>query len=196
MCIPLKPVKSSDIEVGLQFIDEPTNDLDISTLQILEDYLDRFQGIVIVVSHDRYFMDRVVRRIFSFEEGGMLCQHEGGYTDYAARVEAEKALTAGLGAEAGVAAKPAETGKKWNADRVRKLKFTYQEEKEYKTIESDIAKLEEKLEKLEGDMLKFATDFVKLRDITIEKEQAELQLEEKMERWMYLEDLAKKIAEQ
>ena len=177
-------------------LDEPTNDLDISTLQILEDYLDRFQGIVIVVSHDRYFMDRVVRRIFSFEEGGVLCQHEGGYTDYAARVEAEKALTAGLGAEAGVAVKPAETGKKWNADRVRKLKFTYQEEKEYKTIESDIARLEEKLEKLEGDMLRFATDFVKLRDITIEKEQAELQLEEKMERWMYLEDLAKKIAEQ
>ena len=177
-------------------LDEPTNDLDISTLQILEDYLDRFQGIVIVVSHDRYFMDRVVRRIFSFEEGGVLCQHEGGYTDYAARVEAEKALTAGVGAEAGATAKSTETGKKWNADRVRKLKFTYQEEKEYKTIESDIAKLEEKLEKLEGDILKFATDFVKLRDITIEKEQAELQLEEKMERWMYLEDLAKKIAEQ
>ena len=177
-------------------LDEPTNDLDISTLQILEDYLDRFQGIVIVVSHDRYFMDRVVRRIFSFEEGGVLCQHEGGYTDYAARIEAEKALTEGVGAEAGATAKATETGKKWNADRVRKLKFTFQEEKEYKTIESDIARLEEKLEKLEGDMLKFATDFVKLRDITIEKEQAELQLEEKMERWMYLEDLAKKIAEQ
>ncbi len=177
-------------------LDEPTNDLDISTLQILEDYLDRFQGIVIVVSHDRYFMDRVVRRIFSFEEGGVLCQHEGGYTDYAARMEAERAMSTGLGTETDASAKVTENGKKWNADRVRKLKFTYQEEKEYRTIESDIAKLEETLEKLEGDMLKFATDFVKLRDITEQKEQAELQLEEKMERWMYLEDLAKKIAEQ
>lgn len=173
-------------------LDEPTNDLDIATLQILEDYLDRFQGIVIVVSHDRYFMDRVVRRIFSFEEGGVLRQHEGGYTDYAARVESEKALAEGV-TERVTATKATEPGQKWNAGRERKLKFTYQEEKEYKTIESDIAGLEAKIEKLEADMLVFATDFVKLRSITEEKEQAELQLEEKMERWMYLEDLAKKI---
>ena len=177
-------------------MDEPTNDLDISTLQILEDYLDHFQGIVIVVSHDRYFMDRVVRRIFSFEQGGVLRQHEGGYTDYSARMEQENALAEGTNSIDASKNQAAEPGKKWNADRVRKLKFTYQEEKEYKTIESDIAKLEEKIEKLEGDILKFATDFVKLRDITAEKEQAELQLEEKMERWMYLEDLAKRIAEQ
>ena len=177
-------------------LDEPTNDLDISTLQILEDYLDRFQGIVIVVSHDRYFMDRVVHRIFSFEEGGVMRQHEGGYTDYAVRMEAEKTLAEYRGQETGGAAKRAEEGKKWNADRVRKLKFTYQEEKEYKTIEHDIAELEQKIEKLESDILAFATDFVKLRELTAEKEQTELLLEEKMERWMYLEDLAKKIAEQ
>ena len=174
-------------------LDEPTNDLDISTLQILEDYLDRFQGIVIVVSHDRYFMDRVVRRIFSFEEGGVLRQHEGGYTDYAVRMEAEKAS---LDGSTGTKAKQQETGKKWNADRVRKLKFTYQEEREYKTIESDIAKLEERMEQLEQDMMTYATDFVKLKNISEEKEQTELQLEEKMERWMYLEDLAKRIAEE
>ncbi|MBR4059563.1 MAG: hypothetical protein IKK03_06965 [Lachnospiraceae bacterium] len=196
MCIPLRPVKSSGVEVGLQFMDEPTNDLDISTLQILEDYLDRFQGIVIVVSHDRYFMDRVVRRIFSFEEGGVLCQHEGGYTDYAARVEADKALTAGLGAEAGVAAKPAENGKKWNADRVRKLKFTYQEQRDYETIESDIAQLEEKIELLESQMAEASTDFVKLNQLMADKEEAESKLEEKMDRWMYLEELAARIAEQ
>lgn len=175
-------------------LDEPTNDLDIATLQILEDYLDRFQGIVIVVSHDRYFMDRVVRRIFAFEEGGRLKQYEGGYTDYALRMEAQRAVAEG--AENVNAVKQAEPGQKWNAGRERKLKFTYQEEKEYKTIESDIAVLEAKLEKLEADMLSFATDFVKLRSITEEKEQTELQLENKMERWMYLEDLAKKIAEQ
>lgn len=176
-------------------LDEPTNDLDIATLQILEDYLDRFQGIVIVVSHDRYFMDRVVRRIFSFEEGGVLRQHEGGYTDYAARMESEKALAEGV-TERVTATKTAEPGQKWNAGRERKLKFTYQEEKEYKTIESDIAGLEAKIENLEADMLFFATDFVKLRSITEEKEQAELQLEAKMERWMYLEDLAKKMERQ
>lgn len=187
-------------------LDEPTNDLDISTLQILEDYLDRFQGIVITVSHDRYFLDRVVRRIFSFEEGGILEQHEGGYTDYALRKAAQtealgsKAVTAqttGSGqSKSGASQSGTESGKKWNADRARKLKFTYQEAKEYETIESDIAALEEKIENLENDMMKFATDFVKLREITEEKEKAEILLEEKMDRWMYLEDLAKRIAEQ
>jgi ATP-binding cassette subfamily F protein uup len=181
-------------------LDEPTNDLDISTLQILEDYLDRFQGIVMTVSHDRYFLDRVVRRIFSFEEGGELRQHEGGYTDYALRMAAENAVLTGNIAqgksETTAKSSGAESGKKWNADRVKKLKFTYQEAKEYETIESDIAALEDKIEKLESDMMKFATDFVKLREITEEKEKAELLLEEKMDRWMYLEDLAKRIAEQ
>lgn len=175
-------------------LDEPTNDLDITTLQILEDYLDHFQGIVIVVSHDRYFMDRVVRRIFSFEEGGVLRQHEGGYTDYAARMEFEKseAEAISVGAE-----KPAaEPAKKWNADRAKKLKFTYQEEREYKTIEGDIEKLEEKLERLDKDILKYATDFVKLRELTEEKDKTSLLLEAKMDRWVYLEDLAKRIAEQ
>ncbi len=184
-------------------LDEPTNDLDITTLQILEDYLDRFQGIVIAVSHDRYFMDRVVRRIFSFEEGGVLRQHEGGYTDYTIRMEQEGLLQAGgrtaavgLAAQTGSKTAGAEPGKKWNADRVRKLKFTYQEAKDYETIEADIAALEEQIEKLEQDMMVYATDFVKLREITGAKEQAEQLLEEKMDRWMYLEDLAQRIAEQ
>lgn len=200
-------------------LDEPTNDLDISTLQILEDYLDRFQGIVITVSHDRYFLDRVVRRIFSFEEGGELCQHEGGYTDYALRKAAEQAETAGMtsskassngaissdkpysaaeanASQGGKKGAVSDAAKKWNADRVKKLKFTYQEAKEYESIESDIAALEEKIEKLESDMLTFATDFIKLKEITETKEVSELLLEEKMERWMYLEDLAKRIAEQ
>ena len=196
MCIPLRPVKSSGVEVGLQFIDEPTNDLDISTLQILEDYLDQFRGIVITVSHDRYFLDRVVRRIFSFEEGGELRQHEGGYTDYALRKAAEESNVAYDTTQGSKAGTTSEAGKKWNADRVKKLKFTYQEAKEYETIESDITALEEKIEKLEGDMLSFATDFIKLKEITEAKEAAALLLEEKMDRWMYLEDLAKRIAEQ
>lgn len=174
-------------------LDEPTNDLDIATLQILEDYLDHFQGIVITVSHDRYFLDRVVRRIFSFEENGVLEQHEGGYTDYALRKAQKEEAQQPVMQQTKAAG---EGGKKWNADRTRKLKFTYQEAKEYETIESDIAALEEKIEKLEADMIAFATDFVKLKDFTEQKEETEQLLEEKMERWMYLEELAKKIAEQ
>lgn len=179
-------------------LDEPTNDLDITTLQILEDYLDRFRGIVIVVSHDRYFMDRVVRRIFSFEDGGILRQHEGGYSDYALRMMQESALRDELLKDNGAVknSTSVDTGKKWNADRVKKLKFTFQEEREYKTIESDIAALEEKIGKLEQDMLAFATNFVKLKELSEAKETAEQQLEYKMDRWMYLEDLAQKIAEQ
>lgn len=181
-------------------LDEPTNDLDITTLTILEDYLDHFPGIVIVVSHDRYFLDRVVGRMFIFEGNGKLRQSEGGYTDYQNRLR----LEAGLGDEgetptnANRDKKTAEGQEKpkWNTGREKKLKFTYQEQKDYETIESDIAKLEAKLEQLDADMLKFARDFVKLRELSEEKEKTETLLEEKMDRWMYLEDLAAKIAEQ
>lgn len=199
MCIPLKPVKSSDIEVGLQFMDEPTNDLDITTLQILEDYLDRFQGIVIVVSHDRYFMDRVVRRIFSFEEGGNLRQYEGGYTDYALKKLSEKEETEAEQAKknGNVSKNDSKVSEKGQRTRgPQKLKFTYQEQKDYETIEHDIAELEEKIELLEAQMAEAATDFVKLNQIMANKEEAESSLEEKMDRWMYLEDLASRIAEQ
>ena len=181
-------------------LDEPTNDLDITTLTILEDYLDHFPGIVIVVSHDRYFLDRVVGRMFIFEGNGKLRQSEGGYTDYQNRLRLEANLEdeGETPTNANRDKKTAEgQGKpKWNTGREKKLKFTYQEQKDYETIESDIAKLEEKLEQLDADMLKFARDFVKLRELSEEKEKTETLLEEKMDRWMYLEDLAAKIAEQ
>ena len=207
MCIPLNPLKSSGAEVGLHFTDEPTNDLDIATLRVLEDYLDSFQGIVIVVSHDRYFLDRTVRRIFALDENGNLEQHEGGYTDYAKRKAAEAAQEQtgngwngrrgqSNGASDGNTAggKATESGKKdWNADRKRKLKFTYQEQKDYETIEADIVALEEKIGELEDAILQSARDFVKLNELTKEKEDAEKRLEEKMDRWMYLEDLAARI---
>ena len=173
-------------------LDEPTNDLDIATLRILEDYLDGFHGIVIVVSHDRYFLDRTVRRIFAFEEGGRLVQHEGGYTDYVNRKkwESEAQETAGAKKQS---TSSGNVAKDWKADRKKKLKFTFKEQKEYETIESDIASLEEKIAQCEKDSLKYAHDFVKLGEIAREKETAEKQLEEKMERWMYLEDLAARI---
>lgn len=183
-------------------LDEPTNDLDVETLTILEDYLDRFPGIVIVVSHDRYFLDRVVGRMFIFEEDGRLRQSEGGYTDYQNRrlleKQSEKQCTERNTGTAGEKKSNAGTGEKpkWNAGRERKLKFTYQEQRDYETIEADIAGLEKKIAQIDGDMAKFARDFVKLKELTEEKEKTENLLEEKMERWMYLEDLAAKMKEQ
>lgn len=175
-------------------LDEPTNDLDIATLQVLEDYLDTFPGIVIVVSHDRYFLDRVVRRIFALEDTCMV-QYEGGYTDYANRKAAE-GNTESTGTAAASQPKNADeetTSKNWKNGQKRKLKFTYQEQKDYESIEGEMAALEDKIATLEADFSKYASDFVKLNELTQEKEAAEQQLEEKMERWMYLEDLAARI---
>ena len=179
-------------------LDEPTNDLDIRTLAVLEDYLDNFDGIVITVSHDRYFLDRVVRRIFAFEPDGKLKQYEGGYTDYMLRnqsenqMDTEKSRMGKAGSDAGAGTEK----EKFRKNHEQKLKFTYQEQKDYETIESEIAALEEKIDLLEKEMGTVSTDFVKLNQIVTDKEAAEKLLEEKMDRWMYLDELAAKIAEQ
>ena len=170
-------------------LDEPTNDLDIATLRILEDYLDSFLGIVIVVSHDRYFMDRIVKRIFAIEEDGVLRQYEGGYTDYVNRKawqdEQEKADA--------ITERVEEKAKDWKSNQKKKLKFSYQEQKDYESIEGEIAVLEEKLGKLEKEYTACGSDFVRLNKLAEEKEKLEQLLEEKMNRWMYLEDLAARI---
>lgn len=183
-------------------LDEPTNDLDIQTLTILEDYLDHFDGIVIAVSHDRYFLDRVVRRIFAFQDG-VIRQYEGGFTDYQARRQEEEdvrleALSDKTADKSIVRTGAKESGASLKSvkNRQDKLKFSYKEQKEYESIEDEIAALEEKLEKLEADMAANASDFVKLNELSEDKAGTEQLLEEKMERWMYLQDLAEKIAEQ
>ena len=181
-------------------LDEPTNDLDIETMTILEDYLDSFDGIVITVSHDRYFLDRVVRRIFSFEENGVIDQYEGGYTDYINRKKEkglleENALLKTKSSSAGKSDSDKTEKEKYKI-RNKKLKFSYNEQREYETIEDDIAKLEKKIEKLDGEIVKNATNSVKLRELMESKEEMETLLMEKMDRWEYLEDLAKKIEEQ
>mgnify|MGYP002792970254 CR=1 FL=1 len=180
-------------------LDEPTNNLDIATLTILEDYLDRYDGIVVTVSHDRYFLDRTMKRIFAFEENGRLRQYEGGYTDYAVRKRAEEEAGQESVQDTRSAAVKTDSASGEKGQRTRgpqKLKFTYKEQRDYETIEADMAELEDRISGLEGDIEASAHDFVKLNQLIAEKEELEHTLEEKMERWMYLEELAAKIAGQ
>lgn len=208
--------------------DEPTNDLDIQTLNILEDYLDAFDGIVIAVSHDRYFLDRIVNRIFAFEGEGHVQQYEGGYVDYlkarAQRYPDKYTEDGGVkqpqigrrGTGSGFAgtqlgegrdgnrAGKGQTGEpKLSGNEKKKpnltpgkLKFTYKEQREFETIDDDIAKLEEDLKRLENQITANATNSVKLKELMEEQAKAQAKLEEKMERWVYLNDLAEQIQAQ
>ncbi|CED94361.1 ABC transporter ATP-binding protein uup [Romboutsia ilealis] len=170
-------------------LDEPTNDLDIATLNILEDYLDEFNGIVITVSHDRYFLDRICNKIFAYEGIGKIHIFTGNYSDYSIYREIQ-----GIEFKEEVKESPEKTPlKKEKPKPSKKLKFTYNEQREFETIDSDIEKLEQKIEKLENDSIKFATDFVKLQEILNEKTNSEAELEHKYERWEYLNNLAEEI---
>ncbi len=177
-------------------LDEPSNDLDIPTLTILEDYLDSFAGIVITVSHDRYFLDDVVDRIFAFEGEGRLVQYEGGYSDYMEARKRKEGETALDRQPAQDTEKKKTSNKDWKQNRQEKLKFSFKEQREFETIDDDIAALEEKIEKLDKEMMENATNSFKLRQIVEEKEAAEQALEEKMDRWVYLNDLAERIEAQ
>lgn len=186
-------------------LDEPTNDLDIPTLTILEDYLDSFAGIIITVSHDRYFLDNVVERIFAFEGEGKLKQYEGGYTDYL-ETRRKMGLASGQNVSGKVlqksvqqgteGKKQSQSGKSWKQNQPEKLKFSFKEQREYETIDDEIAALEEKLERLDGEMMANATNSAKLSELAAEKENREHELEQKMERWVYLNDLAEQIEAQ
>lgn len=176
---------------NILILDEPTNDLDIKTLSILEDYLDSFAGIVMTVSHDRYFLDRVVSRIFSFEGNGVIRQYEGGFTDYKEIKDYEASL---LSQAFATEKEEREVSKGKQKQRDEKLKFSYKEQKEYETIDEEIAKLEEKIEHIEEEIKGAATEYSKLSILMEEKELFEKELEEKMDRWVYLNDLAEQIA--
>ncbi|MBR6536298.1 MAG: ABC-F family ATP-binding cassette domain-containing protein [Lachnospiraceae bacterium] len=205
-------------------LDEPTNDLDIRTLSILEDYLTRYNGIVIAVSHDRYFLDKVANRIFSFEGDGVIRRYEGNYSDYRAVCEREgrpvskgisegnargagaasgagKAGTSAGSATPGGAGSEGDVGEKSDSratwkNREQKVKFSYKEQKEYETIDADIAALEDKIATLEEEIAASATNYGKLQELSAAKEAAEAQLEEKMDRWVYLNELAEQIESQ
>jgi ATP-binding cassette subfamily F protein uup len=202
---------------NILILDEPTNDLDIRTMTILEDYLDHFDGIVITVSHDRFFLDRVVNRIFSFEGNGHISQYEGGYTDYqveylrrnpdaesvfasAGSISGVGKATKGSGDTSDSDSDNSETNKSSGKQKrfvgERKLKMTYKEQKEWETIEADIEAAEEKVAELDEEILKYAKDFIKLNELTQEKERIENLLAEKMDRWEYLSDLNERIQSQ
>lgn len=190
-------------ESNVLILDEPGNNLDIPTLTILEDFLNSFAGIVITVSHDRYFLDNVADRIFAFEGNGKLTQYEGGYTDYLEAKE-RREEQADAAAEGSRAKKPQDgrqnqgqekpdSVKGWKQNRPAKLKFTYKEQKEFETIDEVIAELEQKIEKLDAQILENATNSARLSELMKEKDQAEEELEEKMERWLYLNELQEQI---
>ena len=188
-------------EINLLLLDEPGNNLDIPTLTILEDYLNSFSGIVVTVSHDRYFLDNVVDRIFEFDGNGHLQQYEGGYTDYLEAKVRRGITETSMNTKATVSVEKTSENKKasavaWKQNRPVKLKFTFKEQREYETIDDDIAALEEKIEKLDQEIMANATNSGKLNQLTKKKEQAEADLEEKTDRWVYLNDLAEKIEAQ
>ncbi|MCD7995054.1 MAG: ABC-F family ATP-binding cassette domain-containing protein [Clostridia bacterium] len=185
-------------------LDEPTNDLDIQTLTILEDYLDTFPGIVIAVSHDRYFLDRVVNRIFAFEGQGKVSQYEGGFTDYQIAWSArhpqetgdQKVGRGGDGDDSGSGLSVNRNNWKQSSGGEKKRKLSFKEQREWETIEADIADLEQSIGDLEQEIGKSATNYTRLNELMEEKSAREAQLEEKMERWMYLNELVEQIEAQ
>lgn len=186
-------------------LDEPTNDLDIDTLTILEDYLDSFAGVVIVVSHDRYFVDRIAVRTFAYEENGYIGHYPGGYTDYmdikkfelAERRQQEKALGNSKNDSVDLTANKADRQAGGSTSNTsKKLKFSYNEQREFNTIDNDIAELEQKISETEEKISKETSNYTKLQELMAEKSTLEGLLSEKMDRWVYLNDLAEQIANQ
>ena len=174
---------------NILLLDEPTNDLDVTTLAILEEYLETFPGAVIAVSHDRYFLDKVAEEIFEVGEGGVITRYTGNFTDYLEKRRAEeKALEK--------AEKKDKAPKQEKPTRQKKLKFTFKEQHEFNTIEDDIAALEEAIAQVETEMSAAGSDYVKLQELTEKQTKLSAELEEKMDRWMYLTDLAERIAAQ
>lgn len=179
---------------NILILDEPTNDLDIQTLTILEDYLDNFQGIVLTVSHDRYFLDRIVERIFAFEEDGRMKQYEGNFTDYKISLEQKLALEQGQNAKSDAQNSKDNNGKtNYNKNREDKIKFTYNEQKEYNEIDGEISKLELAIETNNKEQESAVSDYSKLSELLEKKVKLEEELEYKMDRWVYLTDIAEQI---
>ena len=168
-------------------LDEPTNDLDIATLEILEDYLATFKGAVIVVSHDRYFLDRIAQRLFAFEKDAHLVQYVCSFSDY---LDAQRAQ------ESEKDEKEEKSAVMPRRTKERELRMSYKEQKDYETIDARMEQLQGELERLDDEIEKNASDFVKLTELTQKREQTQKELDEAEERWLYLTDLAERIEAQ
>lgn len=168
-------------------LDEPTNDLDIETLKILEDYLDNFNGAIITVSHDRYFLDRIVNKIFSFEGDGKILQLVGNYSDYSSLKEQESKE------QKEISEPKIKDNLKVNSKKEKPLKFTFKEQKEFEEIDDMIEAKEEAISELEVKINNGSSDFVLLQELLTNKTQLEEDLEYLLERWTYLNELNEKI---
>lgn len=171
---------------NILFLDEPTNDLDIETLAILEDYLDIFNGAVVTVSHDRYFLDKICDRIFAFEGNGRIIKYEGGYSDYLKKHEEQFVQDMPVKKEA---------PKQERRQGEKALKMTYSEQRDFETINDKIEKLEASIAETEAEISSIASDYVRLQELTESKEKMEAELDEAMDRWVYLNELNEKIEE-
>ncbi len=176
-------------------LDEPTNDLDIHTLQILEDFLDHFSGIVLTVSHDRYFLDRVVSRVFAFQADGSLWQSEGGYTEYREHCEQTGRDLLFAQNEPSAKAPKKDTRSTWKQPAVKK-RLSFNEQREYASIEGEISALEEQSARLDEEMAAAAVDYVRLAELSAEKETVDAQLEAKLERYIELQELVEMLQKQ
>lgn len=175
---------------NILLLDEPTNDLDIMTLMILEDYLEGFNGAVVAVSHDRYFLNKVAERVFVFQEDGAIRQVLGGYSEYLQDYEETKSQTQ----KAPVKKQPAESEAQKNSPPA-KVKFTFKEQREYEEIDTVIEGLEQRLSSIKVEVEKAASNYVLLEELLKEEAALEAELHEKMERWVYLTDIAEKMME-
>ncbi|MBQ8556237.1 MAG: ABC-F family ATP-binding cassette domain-containing protein [Clostridia bacterium] len=168
-------------------LDEPTNDLDLETLNVLEDYLDSFQGAIIAVSHDRYFLDRITTHLFAVENGRMI-PYIGGYQSYLDAKEARE--------EAAVPAKAEPKAPQQSRRHSTTLKFSYKEQRDFETIENTVMQLEEQLEDLAAQINQHAVDYVKVSELMAQQEETQRRLDEATERWLFLQEKWEQIQAQ
>jgi len=168
---------------NILLLDEPTNDLDVMTLSILEDYLQSFPGPILTVSHDRFFLDKLADQIFEVCGDGEIRRYTGNWTDWQTKRQEEEKAAAPEKVKTAPVERP----------REKKLKFSFKEQREFETIDDELAELEAKVAACVEEQAACASDYVKLQELQTKQEELETQLEAKMERWVYLNELKEKI---
>ena len=174
-------------EPNVLFLDEPTNDLDTATLSILEDYLDQFPGVVITVSHDRYFLDRVVDHLIAFEGKGQIRRFQGNYTEYLEMSKLEKAKQSETEQKSKIKISDDHSAKE------KRKKLSYQEQREWEGIEERISSLEQRIEQIQTEITEAGSDIGRVQQLFREQQEKETELEKVIERWTELSMLIEEI---